>query len=68
LPDIGYNLVSDSGWEWEFTTGVVSDVVMQMSVNSVMFYQSSRADGHTALTQGYQYIIQHMHSVIHHLW
>jgi len=48
-------------------TGVVSDVVMQRSVDSVVFYQSSRAVGHTALTQGYQYIIQHMHSVIHHL-
>ena len=48
-------------------TGVVSNVVMQMPVNFVMFYQSSRALGHKALTQGYQYIIQYMHSVIHHL-
>jgi len=48
-------------------TGVVSDVVMEWSVNSIMFYQSSRAVGHKALTQGYQYIVQHMHSVIHHL-
>jgi len=47
--------------------GVVTDVVMQRPVNFVMFYQSSRALGHKALTQGYQYIIQYMHSVMHHL-